>query len=282
VRVALLTAAALTGFAANSLLTRSALGGGWLDAPSFTIIRLVTGALTLALLLRITPGQSGGTKIRGSWSAGAALAGYAIAFTVAYTRIGAAVGALLLFGAVQATMIGVGLARGERLGARDWVALALAAAGLGWLTVPGASAPNALGAALMIGAGACWSIYSLAGRGSRHPLADTSANFWRAALLCALALGALVSPAGFTWHGALLATASGALASGVGYTLWYMALPHLAAWRAALLQMTVPVITAIAASVLLAEVITPRLLGSAVLVTAGVALSIRWAQRRRF
>ena len=281
-RVALLTAAALTGFAANSLLTRSALGGGWLDAPSFTIIRLVTGALTLALLLRITPGQSDGPQVRGSWSAGAALAGYAIAFTVAYTRIGAAVGALLLFGAVQATMIGVGLARGERLGARDWVALALAAAGLGWLTVPGVSAPNAAGAALMIGAGACWGIYSLAGRGSRHPLADTSANFWRAALLCALALGALASPARFTWHGALLATASGALASGVGYTLWYMALPHLAAWRAALLQMTVPVITAIAASVLLAEVITPRLLASAALVTAGVALSIRWAQRRRF
>ena len=281
-RVALLTAAALTGFAANSLLTRSALGGGWLDAPSFTIIRLVTGALTLALLLRFTAWQSGGSRVSGSWIGGAALAGYAIAFTVAYTRIGAAVGALLLFGAVQVTMIGVGLARGERLGARDWVALALAAAGLGWLTVPGTSAPNALGAALMIAAGACWGVYSLAGRGSRNPLADTSANFWRAALLCALALGALVSPARFTWPGALLATASGALASGVGYTLWYMALPHLAAWRAALLQMTVPVITAIAASLFLAEVITPRLLASAALVTAGVALSIRWAQRRRF
>jgi drug/metabolite transporter (DMT)-like permease len=153
---------------------------------------------------------------------------------------------------------------------------------LGWLTVPGAEAPNVLGAALMIAAGACWGIYSLAGRGSRQPLADTSANFWRASLLCVLALGALVSPARFTWHGALLATASGALASGVGYTLWYMALPHLAAWRAALVQMTVPIITAAAASVLLAEVITPRLIGAAVLVTAGVALSIRWGVRPRF
>ena len=281
-RVGLLTATALIGFAANSLLTRSALGGGWLDAPSFTIIRIVTGALTLALLARFTTRPSGVPALSGNWAAGAALAGYAIAFTVAYTRIGAAVGALLLFGAVQVTMIGVGLARGERLGARDWIALALAAGGLGWLTVPGAAAPNALGASLMIAAGACWGVYSLAGRGSRHPLADTTANFWRAALLCVLALGALVAPGRFTWHGALLATASGALASGVGYTLWYMALPHLAAWRAALLQLTVPVITAVAASVLLAEVITPRLLGAAALVTAGVALSIRWVPRRRF
>lgn len=281
-RVVLLTTAALTGFAANSLLTRSALGSGALDAPGFTVIRLATGALTLAILLRVGRTDSPARTGAGSWFGGIALAGYATAFTVAYTKIGAAVGALLLFGAVQVTMIGVGLSRGERLGWRDWLALALAAAGLGWLTVPGASAPHPLGAGLMIVAGACWGVYSLAGRGSRHPLADTASNFWRAALLCGVALAAAVSPAAFTWKGAALATASGALASGVGYTLWYMALPHLAAWRAALLQMSVPVITAIAASLLLAEAITPRLVVSAGLVAAGVALSIRWGTPRRF
>ncbi len=281
-RVILLTAAALTGFAANSLLTRSALGAGALDAPGFTIIRLVTGALTLALLLRVTSRNATARSRAGSWLGAVTLAGYAIAFTVAYTKIGAAVGALLLFGAVQVTMIGVGLTRGERLGSRDWSALALAAAGLGWLTVPGASAPHSAGAVLMLVAGACWGVYSLAGRASRHPLADTASNFWRAAILCAIALAALVSPAALTWKGALLATASGALASGVGYTLWYMALPHLASWRAALLQMSVPVITALAASLLLAEAITARLIVSAGLVSAGVALSIRWGTPRRF
>ena len=249
--------------------------------PGFTIIRLVTGAITLALLLRLT---SGGSKPRrgGTWTAAAALAGYAIAFTVAYTRIGAAVGALLLFGAVQVTMIGAGLAKGERLGVRDWAALALAAAGLIWLTIPGVTAPNPAGATLMIAGGICWGVYSLIGRGSRQPLADTTANFWRASIICAVALGALVTPGAVTWRGAALATGSGALASGVGYTLWYMALPHLAAWRAALLQMTVPILTALAASLLLAEVITPRLVLSAALVSAGVALSIRWVPPRRF
>ena len=167
-RVAVLTIAALIGFAANSLLTRGALGHGWIDAPAFTIIRLATGALTLALLVRMraNPGRGSSGWLPALW-----LAGYAVAFTLAYTRIGAGVGALLLFGAVQVTMIGAGLVRGERPHQRDWAAVAIASAGLAWLTLPGASAPNPAGALLMLAAGACWGAYSLAGRASRDPLA---------------------------------------------------------------------------------------------------------------
>jgi drug/metabolite transporter (DMT)-like permease len=276
VRTALLTTAALIGFAANSLLTRAALTQGWSDAQAFTIIRLATGALTLGLLVRARRMPSGE---RGRWTSALALAGYAVAFTLAYTRIGAGIGALLLFGAVQVTMILTGLVRGERPLARDWLAVTLASAGIAWLTLPGATAPNTTGALLMIAAGACWGAYSLAGRSSRDPLAATSGNFWRATILGTAALALLVNWSMLTWQGALLAGVSGSLASGVGYTLWYAALPSLTAWRAALLQLCVPVITAIAATILLAEPIPGRLVAAGVLVFAGVLLSLPSGRR---
>ncbi len=275
-RTALLTTAALIGFAANSLLTRGALGHGWSDAPAFTIIRLATGAVTLAILVRArqTPPAE-----PGRWMSALALAGYAVAFTLAYTRIGAGIGALLLFGAVQVTMITTGLLRGERPLSRDWLSVGLASAGLAWLTLPGATAPNVTGALLMLAAGACWGAYSLAGRSSRDPLAATSGNFWRATLLGTAALVFLMDTSSLTWRGVLLAAVSGSLASGVGYTLWYAALPSLSAWRAALLQLSVPVITALAASFLLAEAIPSRLLVATVLVFAGVLLSLPSGRR---
>jgi drug/metabolite transporter (DMT)-like permease len=280
VRTAVLTTITLTFFAANSLLTRGALGHGLIDAPSFTIVRLATGAIALALLLqvartRVTAKAAAAPRENGSWMSGFWLAGYAVAFTLAYVRIGASVGALLLFGAVQATMIGVGIARGERLGARDWFALALASSGLVWLTLPGATAPDVIGAALMMAAGACWGAYSIAGRGSRDPLGATAGNFWRAAVLAAIALGFSTRPSSATAGGLALATASGAIASGVGYTIWYTVLPALGAWRAALLQLTVPVLTGLAAAVILGENLNQRLLISAFLVGLGVWLSIR-------
>ncbi len=270
-RTALLTVAALISFAANSLLTRYALGQELLDAPGFTIVRLATGAAMLALLLRMRNTASGE---RGTWMSAAALAGYAVAFTVAYTRIGAGVGALLLFGAVQVTMIGTGLIRGERPLGRDWAGLALAAGGLTWLTLPGATAPDLSGAALMVVAGIAWGAYSVIGRASRDPLAATAGNFWRASLLGALALGLLVDTQAATATGVFLATASGAIASGVGYTIWYSALPHLTRWRAALVQLAVPVITALAAAVVLNEAVTARLLIATALVAAGVVLTL--------
>jgi len=277
VRLLALTAATMLGFAANSLLTRGALGPDRIDWASFTLIRLVSGAVTLALLVRLR-GRAAGA--RGSWTGGVALAGYAVAFTWAYTRIGAAVGALLLFGAVQATMIGTGIARGERPRPVDWLGMSLAIVGLLALTVPGVTAPDAAGATLMMAAGVCWGIYSLIGRGSRDPLAATSANFLRAAVLAAIAIGWLLARAHADAVGLGFAVASGSLASGVAYTIWYAVLPSLAAWRAAIVQLTVPVITGLLAALLLGEALTGRLLVATALIGAGVVLTVAPARRR--
>ena len=279
-----LTAGALIGFSANSLLTRSALGAGRLDAASFTAIRLVTGAVTLAVLARVrarTETSRGSPSLDGSWRSAAALAGYAILFTLAYARIGAAVGALVLFGSVQVTMIGVGLVQGERPAHIDWAGFALAVAGLLTLTLPGAASPDLTGTGLMALAGASWGAYSLAGRGSRDPLRVTTGNFLRAGLFGVLFFLA-AAPAG--WHvtpgGIWLAAASGSIASGVGYTLWYAAVPALAAWRAAVVQLVVPVLTALCAAALLSEPLTLRLLAATALVAAGVGLTI-WPSKHR-
>jgi drug/metabolite transporter (DMT)-like permease len=278
VRLFLLTAATLLCFSSNSLLTRGALAADRLDWSSFTLIRLITGALTLALLVRLHRAQAGSG---GSWLGGAALAGYAVAFTLAYTMIGAAVGALLLFGAVQATMIGVGLVRGERPARLDWVGVALAVGGLLALTVPGVTAPHPTGAALMIAAGVCWGIYSLAGRGSRDPLVDTSKNFVRATVLAVVAVAILGAARRYSTTGVLLAAASGSIASGVGYTLWYTVLPALAAWRAAVVQLIVPVLTALLAAVLLGESITARLFIATALIAGGVWLTTAGVSQAR-
>lgn len=277
-RLALLIAATLIGFSSNSLLTRAALAPGDLDPASFTLVRIVSGALTLGLLVRVRrrPVEAGG-----SWLAAVLLVGYAITFTLAYVRIGAAVGALLLFSAVQVTMIGTGLVRGERPARIDWIGVALAVAGLIVLTLPGVTAPDAIGATLMIAAGIFWGAYSLAGRAGRDPLGQTCLNFARASVLVLpfplLALGSLH----LTSRGVWLAVASGSLASGVAYTLWYMTLPRLAAWRAAVVQLIVPVLTALAAAVLLDEAITRRLLVATALVALGIWLTVWPARHRR-
>ena len=263
----------MVAFASNNLLTRGALGADLIDAPSFALIRLASGAAALAALLRFRAGNR--TAREGGWPAAVALAGYAIAFTAAYTRIGAGAGALLLFGAVQATMIGAGLVQGERPGAGNWLGLLLAIGGLALLTVPGATAPAPIGAALMIAAGVCWGAYSLAGRGGRDPLAATAGNFWRASILTIVVLAWFVEPERLTTPGVLLAVVCGALASGVGYTIWYSALPGLSRWSASLVQLTAPILTALAATVLLNEVITLRLAGATALVATGVWLSLR-------
>jgi len=277
--------AALTGFAANSLLTRAGIGGGFLDAASFALIRIVSGAMILRLLVTVRPVRRRSPKASGggpSWLAALSLTGYLAAFTVAYMRIGAAIGALLLFGAVQATMVTVGLVRGERPARIDWLGAAFAVAGLLVLTLPGVAAPDLLGALLMMSAGACWGAYSLLGRGSSAPLADTAVNFVRTSLLCAIPLGVLAWPPHGSVTGLVLATASGTLASGLGYTFWYAALPALSAWRAAILQLIVPVLTAGGAWLLLSEPITPRLLAAGGLVALGVwfTSSPRWHSPR--
>ena len=269
----MLTAAALTGFAANSLLTRSALGAGRIDAATFTAVRLVTGALALGLITTFRRHSSSRTIGSGSWISSLWLAGYAVCFTLAYTRIGASVGALVLFGCVQLTMIGAGMIRGERPARIDWAGLALAAGGLLALTLPGVTAPDPAGLVLMIVAGACWGLYSLAGRKSADPLGTTAGNFARAALFGVLFFLLRLPSQIVTARGLAFAAASGSLASGLGYTLWYAALPAFPAWRAAVLQLTVPVITALFAAVLLGEPVTGRLVFATVLIASGVILT---------
>jgi drug/metabolite transporter (DMT)-like permease len=262
----------LIGFAANSLLCRGALGRGHADAATFTTIRLASGALALWILARRGPRA---IAAAGRWSSAAALFTYAAAFSFAYVRIGAAVGALLAFGAVQATMIAWALRTAERPGPAEWGGLALAAGGVVFLVSGGLRAPDPMGAALMLAAGVAWGIYSLIGRSSVRPLETTAGNFVRAVPMT-LALSLVVPGlAHVTRPGVLLAVASGAIASGVGYSLWYGALPGLTATKAAVVQLSVPVLAALGGVLLLGEVLTPRLVVAAVAILGGVALAIR-------
>jgi drug/metabolite transporter (DMT)-like permease len=269
-RVAVCTAAALCCFAANSLLARAALAGDSIDAASFTAVRLASGAGVLALLVRAAGGSP--TR-RGSWLGALALFAYAIAFSLAYLRIGAGTGALILFGTVQVTMIGRGMYRGERPRPVEWLGMALAVAGLVALTRPGLHAPDPAGALGMALAGGAWAVYTLLGRGTSEPLQATAGNFLRSLLPTALLLavmhrGLRAEPAGIA-----LAVASGAIASGLGYSVWYAALPRLSATRAGLVQLAVPALAAGGAVVLLHEPLTLRLVLASALVFGGILVA---------
>ncbi len=273
-RTSVAASAALVGFAANSLLCRAALGARAIDAWSFTGVRLVSGALVLFVLTRVTSKSRGEESSGGSWASAAALFTYAAAFSLAYLRLSTGVGALVLFATVQATMIGVGIFRGERPSGGEWVGLAIAFAGLVLLTLPGAVAPDPVGVALMSLAGAAWGIYSLRGRASRSPLAATAANFARSVPMALAGLAIGWSSAHASSRGVWLAATSGAVASGLGYSLWYLALPGLTATRAAVIQLTVPVLAAFAGVLVLGESIRARLAIAGAMILGGVAIAV--------
>jgi drug/metabolite transporter (DMT)-like permease len=273
-RTAALTTAALVGFAANSLLCRMALRPRLVDAATFTSIRIVAGALALLVLGRMAAPPRDAADGGGSWGSAAALFAYAAAFSFAYLRIGAGVGALLLFGAVQATMLAWALSRGERLGWAEWAGLLAAVVGLVALVRPGLSAPDPAGAVLMIAAGAAWGAYSLRGRSASRPLAATAANFARAVPMAVALSLVLLGSVHLSARGALLAAVSGALTSGVGYSLWYAALAGLTATQAAVVQLSVPVLAAAGAVALLGETLTPRLGACGAIILGGVALAV--------
>lgn len=266
-----LTALAMLAFAGNSLLCRAALRDTSIDAASFTTVRLLAGAITLALIVArrgAQPAQAG------SWRSAAALFAYAAGFSFAYISLPAASGALLLFGAVQATMIGHGLWRGERLGSVQWLGLAVAAIGMVGLLPPGLSAPPLGGAVLMVGAGIAWGVYSLRGRGAGDPTEVTAGNFIRAVPM-AVAVSLVALPQlSIDGAGIALAVASGALASGVGYAIWYAALPHLQATQAATVQLSVPVIAALGGVLLIGEPLSLRLALASAAILGGIALVI--------
>ena len=268
-----LTTLAMLAFAANSLLCRLALQQEAIDPASFSSIRLVCGALTLAVMLRIRaqPTQSP-LPVRADWSAAAMLLTYMVFFSFAYISLSAGTGALILFGAVQLTMFGMGLRSRERFTALAWLGLALAVAGLVYLVLPGVAAPPLSGAMLMAVAGVAWGVYSLRGRAVADPLATTAGNFARASPF-ALAISLLfIDKAHLNASGLALAAASGALTSGMGYVIWYAVLPQLSALRAATVQLSVPLLAAIGGVVFLSEALTPRLTLASTAILGGIAL----------
>lgn len=268
-----LTAAALLAFAANSLLCRLALGEQQIDAASYTSLRLLSGALMLWAIL-VMSGRSAGLKEGGGWGSAAMLFLYAVAFSFAYLSLDAGMGALILFGAVQTTMLVAGFMEGHRLRVIEWLGLLAAFGGLVYLVSPGISAPAPGGSLLMALAGVAWGIYSLRGRGSGDPVVATAANFARA-LPFALFVSLLVLPdLQISARGAWLAVASGALASGLGYVIWYAALKGLTTTRAAIVQLAVPVLAAVGGVIFLSEEVTARLVIASTVILGGVAAAI--------
>ena len=270
-RLFLVTALAMTAFAANSVLARLAMATGEAGPWTFTLIRIVSGAIVLGLI------ASPVRAIRsGSWASGAALFVYAAAFSIAYLTLATGTGALILFALVQMTMIGWALVSGERLSAPRWAGFMLAIAGLVWLLLPGLEAPPLEGAALMAASGVAWGIYSLRGRGQGQPTAQTAGNFLRASVIVlALSLPAfmLAGEAMPSWAGIGYALASGAITSGLGYVIWYAALRELTASLAGIAQLSVPAIAAAGGMVFLAEPLTIRFAVATALILCGVGIA---------
>lgn len=277
-RTVLLTTAALIAFAANSVLSRLALGQQALDAASFTEIRLLSGAAMLYLLSSVRSRQLSAPSA-GSWSATLMLFLYAVTFSFAYNTLDTGTGALILFGAVQMTMILITLMTGNRLHVLEWLGVVLAFSGFVYLVLPGVGAPSLNGFILMTVAGIAWGIYTLKGRGSTQPLLETTGNFIRTIPLLAVLAIITSGQAHYTVDGILLAVLSGSIASGIGYAIWYMALGRLTSTLAAVVQLLVPVIAALGGVILIAEVLSLRLLVSGALILGGI-LAVVFARSR--
>jgi drug/metabolite transporter (DMT)-like permease len=276
-RTIALTGLAMVAFAANSVLCRVALSKAAIDPATFTIVRLASGTCVLWLILLITRKAQ---RPGGSWPASAALFAYAAAFSFAYVSVPAGAGALLLFGAVQATMVTYGFLRGERLSPLQWLGLTIAIVGLAALVAPGVSAPSPTGAGLMLTAGVAWGVYSLLGRGIEDPLNATAGNFLRSVpIATCLSLSAVLVDTNLSTTGIVCAILSGAIASGLGYTIWYAALPALTTAQGGSVQLSVPVITALGGALVLGEAITLRLSVSSLAILGGIALVIGSRER---
>lgn len=277
VRTIVLTIAAMVAFAANSVLARLALGSPMLTDPvGYTVIRLASAALILIVLLALRDKPK--AKAKADPLSALMLFGYALAFSLAYLKLETAMGALILFAAVQLTMIGWGLIAGERLSARQWVGVIMSFATFTYLMTPGLGAPDAFGAALMCISGMCWGGYSLKGRGAGDALGRTASNFIWTLPLAALAFGvsyfAKHTAGNLPLRGIVLAVISGALTSGVGYAIWYSALKGLSAVQGGVVQLSVPIIAAIGGVILVSEGLTMRLILSSVLILGGIALTL--------
>lgn len=273
-KVVLYTTFALVAFAFNSILCRLALGAEAIDAPSFTMVRLISGAIVLVLINLFARKKDAMAKSGGNWFSAFFLLAYAICFSLAYINLTTATGALVLFGSVQMTMIGAALIKGERPQMLEWLGLFLALGGLVYLVFPGLSAPPFPSSALMMFAGIAWGFYTLRGRGSVNPLAETAGNFLRSVPLIILAALPFAYQIHLSPKGIVFAVLSGAIASGIGYSIWYAALKYHTATRAAILQLSVPALAAIGGVIFLSEIISVRLIAASALILGGIALAI--------
>lgn len=276
-RVLLLSVLAMVAFAANSVLCRLALGGGLIDAASFASVRTFFGAVVLALLVIIYGGRL--QPFSASWATAIALFVYMVFFSFAYLTLETGTGALILFGTVQLSMLGFALWSGERLSPLAWVGTVLAGGGLVYLVLPGLSAPDPVGASMMVAAALGWAVYSIVGKGAQDPLAATASNFIIALPLTFLVSVLFLQDMQVSGEGILLAAISGAIASACGYAIWYAVLPHLTTSRASILQLSVSVLAAFGGVIFLSEEITWRLLIASVVILGGVALVVK--QRTR-
>jgi drug/metabolite transporter (DMT)-like permease len=268
------TALALIAFAANSLFCRMALGSHLIDPLSFTTLRLASGALALAPISRLVAESRASQKTKGSWGSGFALFAYAGAFSLAYISLSTGMGALILFGCVQVTMISAGLRSGERLGWVQWLGSAAAIAGLIYLMLPGISAPDPMGTLLMSVAGIAWGVYSIRGKGAPSPVSMTAGNFRLSAPMALLASMVAFASIHLEPSGILLALISGIVTSGLGYVLWYAALRSLTTTQASVVQLLVPVLATFGGVVWLSEQVSTRLVSASLLILGGVAMAV--------
>jgi drug/metabolite transporter (DMT)-like permease len=280
VETVVLTLLALVAFALNSLLTRLALGANEIDAATFTLVRLSSGAVVLVALV-VAKARSL-APLRGGGAVGPlSLFACAAPFSFAYLRIGAAVGALVLFGVVQLTMLGYGVFRGDRPNVGTSCGLALALGGFALLTLPAVDRPDPLGVALMAVAGVAWGVYTLAGRSRQDPLASNARSFLYATPLGLVILLATQASDTASVRGLSLAVISGGVTSGLGYAVWYRAVPRLSVLQASVAQLSVPVIAAVGAAVFLNETLGLRFLVAGTAVVGGVALVLAARSRPR-
>lgn len=272
-KITLLTGLALIAFAANSVLCRLALGNGAIDAASFTCIRLLSGAIALFIILHIKRDNSE-ISSKGSWLASFMLFIYAITFSYAYLSLDTGTGALILFGSVQITMIMLSLIAGTRLHLIELAGVVFAFTGFVYLIIPNITTPSINGFILMMISGISWGIYTLKGRGSKKPLRDTTYNFIRTIPLVVILAAFTMQNMSYSTEGIVLALISGAITSGLGYTIWYIALGGLSSTQAAVLQLSVPVIAGIGGVIFVSEIITIRLIVSTIIVLSGILMVV--------
>jgi drug/metabolite transporter (DMT)-like permease len=280
-KTTLLTCLALIAFAANSVLCRLALGNGAIDASSFTAIRLLSGAIALFIILSMKRSNKESSKAnnkeassKGSWAAGFILFLYAITFSYAYLSVDTGTGALILFGSVQITMIMLSLISGTRLHVIEWSGVIIAFTGFIYLVLPNITTPSINGFILMTVSGISWGMYTLKGRNSENPLMDTTYNFLRTIPFVALLAVFTQQNINYSSEGIVLAVVSGAITSGLGYTIWYIALAGLSSTQAAVIQLSVPVIAALGGVLFVSEVITIRLIISSTVVLSGILMVV--------